>query len=210
MEKQFIKLNHSALIVLRGVKAEELNCIIDFIYSGEANVFHENLESFLAIAEELKLKGLMGEQTEKIDRGEHYVGGFKPPQMEMEPKAIVKKETKINKEEIAATNFPKVSAAQPEELYEQVRAMMEKSGKMIQNGITNGKAKQKRAFICKACGKEGAKQAIVDHIELHHLEGVALPCNNCQKTFRSTRNLRDHKATNHRKQFPECFSSVSI
>ena len=210
MEKQFIKLNHSALIVLRGVKAEELNCIIDFIYSGEANVFHENLESFLVIAEELKLKGLMGEQTEKIDRGEHYVGGFKPPQMEMEPKAIVKKETKMNKEEIAATNFPKVSAAQPEELYEQVRAMMEKSGKMIQNGITNGKAKQKRAFICKACGKEGAKQAIVDHIELHHLEGVALPCNNCQKTFRSTRNLRDHKATSHRKQLPECFSSVSI
>ena len=177
---------------MRGVVAEELNAIIDFIYSGEANVSHENLESFLVIAEELKLKGLMGQQKKKIGR-EQSVQGFKPP--EMEPKATIKKEEIVNR-----VSIPKVGGEHPEpELYEQVRTMMEKSRKMIQNGISNGKVKQKRAFLCKVCGKEGAKQAIVDHIELHHLEGVSLPCNNCQKTFRSTRNLRDHKTANHRK-----------
>ena len=36
--------------------------ILDFLYFGEANVFQEDLDSFLAIAEEMQLKGLT-EQT---------------------------------------------------------------------------------------------------------------------------------------------------
>ena len=40
--------------------------IIDFLYCGEANVFQENLDSFLAIAEQLQLKGLMGKTEEKL------------------------------------------------------------------------------------------------------------------------------------------------
>ena len=48
------------LIYMRGVKSEDLLAIVDFLYYGEANVYQENLDSFLAIAEELQLKGLMG------------------------------------------------------------------------------------------------------------------------------------------------------
>ena len=49
------------LIYMKGVRSENLLAIIDFLYCGEANVPQDNLESFLAIAEELKLKGLMGQ-----------------------------------------------------------------------------------------------------------------------------------------------------
>ena len=49
------------MIYLRGIKSASLSAIIDFLYCGEANVFQEDLESFLALAEELKLKGLMGQ-----------------------------------------------------------------------------------------------------------------------------------------------------
>ena len=45
------------LIYMRGVKSEDLKAIVEYLYKGEANVFEENLDSFLAIAEELKLKG---------------------------------------------------------------------------------------------------------------------------------------------------------
>merc|ERR1719318_858019 len=48
------------LIYMRGVKSEDLLAIVDFLYFGEANVYQENLDSFLAMAEELQLKGLMG------------------------------------------------------------------------------------------------------------------------------------------------------
>ena len=34
--------------------------IADFLYYGEANVYQENLDAFLAIAEDLELKGLSG------------------------------------------------------------------------------------------------------------------------------------------------------
>ena len=53
------------LIYMRGLKSEDLLAIIDFLYCGEANVFQENLDSFLSIAKELQLKGSMGQTGEK-------------------------------------------------------------------------------------------------------------------------------------------------
>ena len=51
------------LIFMRNVKFVDLEAIIDFLYCGETNVFQENLDSFLALAEDLQLKGLMGGQA---------------------------------------------------------------------------------------------------------------------------------------------------
>ena len=53
------------LIYMRGIKSSNLTAIVDFIYLGEANVFQEQLESFLALAEELQLKGLDGSSEKK-------------------------------------------------------------------------------------------------------------------------------------------------
>ena len=46
------------LLYLKGVKIEDLQSIIDFLYVGEVNVAQENLNSFLTVAEELQIKGL--------------------------------------------------------------------------------------------------------------------------------------------------------
>ena len=54
------------LIYMRGVKSENLKAMVDFFYHGEANVFQENLDSFLVLAEELQLKGLVGKNYEEI------------------------------------------------------------------------------------------------------------------------------------------------
>ena len=45
-------------IYLRGVNYSDLASILDFIYNGEVNVAQEDLNSFLAVAEELQIKGL--------------------------------------------------------------------------------------------------------------------------------------------------------
>ena len=55
------------LIFMKGVRYDDLLAIVDFLYRGEANVFQENLDSFLAIAEDLHLKGLMGKSNEKVE-----------------------------------------------------------------------------------------------------------------------------------------------
>ena len=41
------------LVYMKGVKSEDLLAIIDFLYHGEANIYYENLDSFMNIAEEL-------------------------------------------------------------------------------------------------------------------------------------------------------------
>ena len=46
------------LIYMRGLKSDDLMAIVDFLYLGEANIFQDSLDSFLALAEELQLKGL--------------------------------------------------------------------------------------------------------------------------------------------------------
>ena len=43
---------------MKGIKHELLLTVVDFLYLGETNVFQESLDSFLEIAEELRLKGL--------------------------------------------------------------------------------------------------------------------------------------------------------
>ena len=56
--QKLLKKNHHPhpLIFMRGVKSEVLLAIVDFLYCGEANIYQENLDPFLAIAEEINLK----------------------------------------------------------------------------------------------------------------------------------------------------------
>ena len=59
--------NHNhPLIYMRGVKSDDLLAILDFLYCGDANVYQGNLDSFLAIAEELHLKGFTGKGFEGV------------------------------------------------------------------------------------------------------------------------------------------------
>ena len=46
------------LLYMRGLKLENLVAILDFLYHSEANVLQENLETFLALAAEFRVKGL--------------------------------------------------------------------------------------------------------------------------------------------------------
>ena len=79
-----------------------------------------------------------------------------------------------------------------EELEERVKSMMEKSQNKHTDGI-------RLADRCKVCGKEGQGRNIKDHIEANHLEGIVIPCNLCDKTFRSRNGIRLHKRLQHNK-----------
>merc|ERR1712129_422459 len=72
-----------------------------------------------------------------------------------------------------------------QELDEQVNSMMKKSENLCKSG-------SKKAYTCTVCGKEGQGRDIKDHIEANHIEGVSLPCNYCDKTFRTRSALRFH------------------
>ena len=198
--RQLLKQNKHAypLIYMRGLNPENLSAILDFLYRGETNVLQENLESFLALAEELQLKGLIGQPDNKDDQ----TMNFNPKVAEVanqnqggKHETIIKNKPLDVENQVHRKTVATFSPHGPEYLKEldaQVKSMMEKSQNIVRHG------KQKRtAEICKVCGKEGAPEAIKDHIEANHLVGVSLPCDHCEKTFRSRVNLRRHKCTNY-------------
>jgi len=53
---------------LKGVKFSDLQAILTFMYNGEVNVAQDDLNSFLAVAEELKVKGLTSSNTDRPPR----------------------------------------------------------------------------------------------------------------------------------------------
>ena len=61
--------HHHPLIYMKGVKVKDLVAIMDFIYHGEAKIYQQDLDGFLALAEELKLTGLAGDQNNMLDYG---------------------------------------------------------------------------------------------------------------------------------------------
>ena len=176
------------LIYMRGMKSEDLLAIVDFLYRGEANVFQENLDSFLAVAEELQLKGLMGKLDETV---KDFEEDKKSPLLSATntnakmPKISYSTQIYDTKENRTLA-IPGDFSGALEQLEERVKSMMEKS----ENKYANGRHLADR---CKVCGKEGMGSAIKDHIEANHLEGIVIPCNICDKTFKSRNSLRHHK-----------------
>ena len=76
-KEMLLKKKHShPLIYMRGVKMDTLIAMVDFLYTGEAKVSQESLDSFLAVASDLKLKGLMS--TDEAEQEKADIASFQP------------------------------------------------------------------------------------------------------------------------------------
>ena len=58
-------LHPRPLLLMMGVHSKDLSAVVDFLYSGQSIVEHENIESFLALAKKLRLTGLT--RTEEVN-----------------------------------------------------------------------------------------------------------------------------------------------
>ena len=189
------------LIYMRAMKSEDLVKIVDFVYHGETNIYQKNLNAFLAIAEELKLKGLTGlkgNQKDILPSEKTY----KNTDIKSSTIEIPAKELKIEAthSDIAKSHEKLISLVLPSGIYPEdlhdlnakVRSMMAPGMQMLANG-------RKVESVCTVCGKEGRMQTIKDHIEVHHIEGISHPCNYCDKNFGSRAALKSHFYNNHKK-----------
>ena len=77
-----------------------------------------------------------------------------------------------------------------QKLDEQINSMMTKSLRKNLQG--------RLLYVCNVCGKESKQGNMKDHIEANHLEGVSVPCNFCEKTFRSRNSKAVHISRDHR------------
>merc|ERR1719509_231080 len=111
--------------------------MIDFLYFGEANVYQENLDSFLAVAEELQLKGLMGSGAEE------------------EAEESNKPTKKKSQKSVQQKSFRQQDALTPNisESLAKVKPSPPIEGTVAVTDYTVA-ADHGRARICKVCGKE--------------------------------------------------------
>ena len=186
------------LIYMRGLKSEDLVAIVDFLYLGAANVFQESLDSFLAIAEELKLKGLTGTgssaeaqeptlkaepthrkgqpQIEKVQRGKTpFNDGYQMPS---------------NPDTVVSVQENQISVGL-QDLNEQIRSMMT---------MTDVRSADGKGYMasCNICGKQAPSRNMPTHIEGNHITGVTHACDLCGKVSRSREAIRQHKKKNHK------------
>ena len=188
------------LIFMRGVKHEELAAIVDFLYCGETNVCQENLDAFLAIAGELQLKGLTdtgannsSDSVVKNSPTRRIMPAYPSAKHEKAGLSIDETETLklFESDRTIALNSSALGKSDFQELDEQIKSMMGLSQETFPNG--------RRKKVCNVCGKEADYRVIKDHIEANHIEGVSIPCNNCDKIFRLRSSLQIHINKNHLK-----------
>ena len=178
------------LIYLRGLTSTDLGAIMDFLYYGEANVFQEDLDTFLALAEEFRLKGVTGGADAK--KKETPQSGKMPIKKETSRKMTPLTEPNFegsivegfSDDTIVALATDKVSV-DLQELDEQIKSMITKSEVSTSNG-------QGRMATCNACGKEGPLKHMPQHIEANHITGVSHTCDICGKHSRSRNALSKH------------------
>ena len=218
------------VIFLPAVEASIVSAVLDYLYFGEANVENAELESFLALADQLGLDGLNGPASENkqplglndpasemnkhpLIPNQHFqmktrdAGDFRcniPSPPEDYSKPINSTGGKIEKESMKTSPQNDSSAEAKKNISRkrrtdefldfEVKSMMEMTQNMIRNGRGNAK---RHSYSCKVCGKEGHGSNIKNHIKANHMEGLSVPCNICDKIFRSRNALGQHILSRH-------------
>ena len=190
------------LIYMKGVKAEDLVAMVDFLYYGEANVNQESLDVFLGLAEEFRLKGLTGSSTEdktdtlkaKTSEQEKKFERRNPDDGTISTTSTISTPlNEYNHKTNAEHSSTALVSSGADQLDEQIKSLMTKTEKMMTSGNTN-----KAVFACNQCGKEGQWQNIRTHIEANHIaNNISHSCDICGKVSRSRDGLRKHKTKEH-------------
>lgn len=190
------------LLYMKGIKGVQLTSVVDFMYHGEVSIYQEDLNDFLMVAKELQLKGLQGNEQEKIEP-------FKEPTL-CQPPIKTRKQTMS---QVSHTNYMKGETL---ENWHELDTKVEMAGSDIDDNMatiaiqtTDNKISttneqlddrirsmmthSEGQWSCTVCGKADKKNTnIINHIEAKHIDGVSHPCNQCGKLFRSRHSLVQH------------------
>ena len=176
------KLSHSnPLIYLTGVNSSELEHVLDYIYEGEVQLFQDNLDNFLNVAQKLKIKGLIGgneENNEEKIRYEEEEIKASSDGGEWQTESIDSGHE--NLPDHPKTNFRsmvRVNDLNSDDTKERIEQLI------LQH--VNG-------WQCLQCGKTSNKRdTIRRHVEIH-IDGLSYECPKCFQTFNTKSNLYSH------------------
>ena len=182
------------LLCLEGITAHEISQVLDYIYNGELQIYQENLERFLQIAQRFQLEGLIGgdnnfESSDKVVEdqppGEVYKEDWQPKKTEPTCNQLVSDfRSVVTKPIRTIQDLNSAEFQNLEDLDQKIRELMVRDS----DGMHR----------CTICGKVSKHSGhIREHMELH-FEGLSFPCSHCEKEFRSRHSLRTHLNRDHK------------
>jgi hypothetical protein len=192
------------MLYMRGMTAGQLSAVVDFIYHGEANIYQEDLDGFLVMAEELQLKGLNGAETDNKDHMRPVLSECKSAKSRNREPNISQQTQKqdnmwhdLNPINELGNVITEETSMVPADAYE---AKTQTNYAELDTTLDSMMEKNSdRIWSCNICGKTNTDKAqLRRHIEGKHIDGVSHPCNQCGKSFRSRESLRIHIINLHR------------
>ena len=184
------KKHSHPLLCLEDVSFKDIQNLMDYIYNGELQLFQEDLDRFLSLAQRFKLEGLLKTDPKNYQEEASNGAPVTPEKSHIKEELseeIPKVKPNINDrhEEVIAKVSIDPTAENISKLNEQIE----------QNIIRN----TDNTFSCQFCGKNSGRvrSYIRNHIE-SHLVGLSFNCPMCEKTFRTRSSLANHKSLKHR------------
>lgn len=214
--------NQNPFIYIKGVTAEDLDSIINFIYTGEAKVPTENINRFMEAAKDLKIDGLVNVENEKEPMIEVAVNveNVKEPMIEvtennqfkrLKSPIKIRKNKKVRKNKISKTNSSsqlQLPSANLEETICKEEGALEATGEDAENVFeyalsqkyVKDKEDGKTVYNCTDCEKKYfTRQKVKFHVE-GHLDGRFVHnCNLCGTQLKTKKSFEMHKLKKHSK-----------
>ena len=185
----------------------ELQNVIDYIYFGEVSIAQEDLNGFLVIAEDLKLKGLINTTTStKYEEKQTFQNVPSPAPADMYAQQISTGpfENSLTALDEVAEHFEEGIKEEFNDMSENVEYSndmgenFEYSNNEYETVILSMIEKVNKLWHCKVCGKEYTiknKTNIKKHVENNHARGFIHTCGVCGKTFSTKSTLLYHKSS---------------
>jgi len=169
-------------VCLEGVSSSDLGNLLDYIYNGEVQIYQDDIDRFLEVAQRFKLEGLLAGDSEKMNNYDSFKE-FKDPNF-----------SQFEFEEVKIESSRQMSSETTIQLNVETSDWNEIDQKLYENMEKDDDGKHR----CKICSKTMKDRVrMKEHVEIH-MEGLQFTCNICPKVFRS-RNLKNHKSLNHKK-----------
>ena len=131
------------MIYLRGIKSKDLTHILEFMYHGQVNVYEEDLQHFLALAQELQLKGLGGMEKQGDNGSEVMKSRVNPhsskPKQHDDESSLTEKEIQMepSSRDLAAVKMEQMEPMNQSWSQDQEGTSIDFSGEPLQKELMN-------------------------------------------------------------------------
>lgn len=188
--------NPHPLVYLRGVKAKQLEILLEYLYQGEASVLEQDLDDFFLLATELQIKGMI--KCDEENEGARKELETKMKKRKFKAKNALKELEQIDSkvENLTENNIEK----KPLDFVTKspVVVRFKEKNELLEQKIATMFLQQEKGWSCITCGKKMLRRTQMrKHVEIH-TEGFIHVCSYCEKEFGTRNGLQLHVYTLHK------------